>query len=327
MDQAHGGVARALGAGGLRRLEAGRLLLGQLQAAYEAPAAAAERGRAARALMFGGDRDAPTRDGMLGFITGMLDGSLRSSALFDVSDVTRRLDAEQARCVLFAAAARLASGTAGYFSFAEMISDELATDDLAMTPADVRLLAAVSAPAAGTPDIGVAIVAADPYQFALHAADRLLTAGTPGAAQLAEDVAAQAAAWHVRALSRYSSRVDYTPRLVRLRDRALALAGYPPQPRFEGPVGLVDGLPRRAGSGRPRTGRPVPPPCSRTACSPQRAVPLPAGRRSAGSGSTVSPTPARCCSGCSGCSPPRRLSASLTTSGPRTCSLTATSRW
>ena len=44
----------------------------------------------------------------------MLDGSLLSSPLFDVSDVAGRLDAESARCVLFAAAARLASGTAGY---------------------------------------------------------------------------------------------------------------------------------------------------------------------------------------------------------------------
>ena len=235
------GVAAVLGSGGLGRLAAGRRLLLGLQAAYEAPEAAAERGHAARAALHLGD---PAEEGpgdMRGLIFGMLDGSLLSGPLFDVSDVAGRLDAESARCVLFAAAARLASGTAGYFSFAELITGELAGRDLGMTPADVRLLAAVSAPSDGAPDIGVTVVAEEPFTLVLDHVERLLAAGVPGAAELAEAVAAQAAWWKVKSVNRYSRQAESEPRLAGLRDRALALAGYPPPPRFEGPVGLADG--------------------------------------------------------------------------------------
>ena len=219
-DRTGDGVAAALGSDGLGRLQAGRRFLAELQAAYEAPEPAEERGR---------------------LIFGMLDGTLLSGPLFDVSDVAGGLDAESARCVLFAAAARLASGTAGYFSFAELITGELTSRDLGMTPADVRLLAAVSAPSDGAPDIGVTVVAEEPFDLMLDHVERLLAAGAPGAAELAEAVAAQAAWWKVKSVNRYSQQVESEPRLADLRDRALALAGYPPPPRFEGPVGLADG--------------------------------------------------------------------------------------
>ena len=49
------GVGAALGSEGLGRLAAGQRLLVGLQAAYEAPEAAAERGHAARAALHLGD--------------------------------------------------------------------------------------------------------------------------------------------------------------------------------------------------------------------------------------------------------------------------------
>jgi Domain of unknown function (DUF4132) len=237
-DRVGSGIAAALDSGGLGRLEAGRRLLGELQAAYEASEAVEERRHAARAALHAGDPAGEEPGGVLGLVFGMLDGSLLSSPLFDVSDVVSGLDAESARCVLFAAAARLASGTAGYFSFAELIIRELSGRDLGMTPDDVRLLAAVSAPSDGAPDIGVTVVADKPFGLVLGFVERLLAAGE---AELAEDVAAQAAGWKVKSGSRYSQQVEHEPRPAGLRDRALALAGYPPPPRFEGPVGLADG--------------------------------------------------------------------------------------
>ena len=240
-DRAGDGVAAALDSDGLGRLQAGRRLFAELQAAYEAPEAAEERGQTARAALRLGDSAEEGPGDVLGLIFGMLDGSLLSSPLFDVSDVAGGLDAESARCVLFAAAARLASGTAGYFSFAELITGELTSRDLGMTPADVRLLAAVSAPSDGACDIGVTVVAEEPFGLVLDQVERLLAAGAPGAAELAEAVAAQAAWWKVKSVNRYSQQVEFEPRLADLRDRALALAGHPPPPRFEGPVGLADG--------------------------------------------------------------------------------------
>lgn len=236
-------MAQALGPEGLRRLETGRRLLAELQAAHESPGAVARRGLAAQGTLFpGADSAVPGPEAVISLITAMFDGSLRSSPLFDVSDLAARLDAEQARCVLFAASAWLATGTAGYFSFAESISDELATRNLVMTPADVRLLAATAAPAEGAPDIGVSQVAVHPFGFVLDCVERLLAARAPGAAELAEAVAAQAAWWHVKTVDRYSRAIDHEGgRVVSLRDRALALAGYPPPPWFEGPVTLADG--------------------------------------------------------------------------------------
>ena len=241
LDWVGDAVAAALDSAGLGRLESGRRILAELQTAYEAPAPVAERGRAARAALDLGEPGVEGPGAMLGLIVGMLDGSLLSSPLFDVSDVAGRLDAESARCVLFAAAARLASGTAGYYSFAELITGELAGRDLGMTPADVRLLAAVCAPSNGAPDIGVTVVAEEPFDLVLDQVERLLAAGAPNAAELAEAVAAQAAWWKVKSVDRYSQRAEHEPSVAGLRDRALALAGYPPPPRFEGSVGLADG--------------------------------------------------------------------------------------
>ena len=234
-------VAAALDSDGLDRLAAGRRRLAELQAAYESAEAVEERGQAARAAMHLGDPAEEGPGAVLGLIFGMLDGSLLSSPLFDVPDVAAGLDTESARRVLFAAAAWLASGTAGYFSFAELITRELADRDLGMTPADIRLLAAACAPSDGAPDIGVAVVAEEPFDLALDYVERLLAAGAPGATQLAEDLAAQAAWWKVKSADRYSRQVMHEPRLAHLKDRALALAGYPPPPRFEGPVALADG--------------------------------------------------------------------------------------
>jgi hypothetical protein len=245
------GIAAALDADGLRRLEAGRQLLAELQAAHEALEAVEERGRRLRAELsrggLAGDGltgEEPAGEGpggLLGMIFGMVSGSAGSSPLFDVSAEARRLDAEQARCVLFAAAALLASGTAGFFSFAELISSELADRELGMTAADVRLLAATSAPSEGGQDIGVIIVADQTFDLALDLVERLLSDGAPGAAELAEAVAAQAAGWKVEATFTPQWNPDVQPRVADLRDRALALAGYPPPPWFEGPVGLGDG--------------------------------------------------------------------------------------
>jgi hypothetical protein len=245
------GVAAALDADGLRRVEAGRLLLARLQSAYEAPEAVEERGRRLREqLPPGGPAgdggitdDEPAEDvpgQVLGMIFGMLGTPRASNPLFDVSAEASGLDAEQARCVLFAAAALLASGTAGFFSFASMISSELAERELAMTAADVRLLAAASAPSEGSPDIGVVVVAEEIFGLAVDLAERLLAGGGPGAAELAEAIAAQAASWNVPA--RFFPRLnrDRQPRLGDLQDRALALAGYPPPRWSEGPVGLAD---------------------------------------------------------------------------------------
>src|SRR5690348_7771187 len=235
------GVAAALDSGGLRRLEAGHRLLAELQAAYEAAEAAEERGRAVRAEMSPGDAAEEGLAVMLGLLTGLADGSLWSGPLFDVSDLAGRLDAEQARCVLFAAAARLAAGTEHCFSFARTISRELARRALVMTASDVRLLAAVSAPSEGGPDIGVAQVADRPFDLVLDFVERLLAAGTPGAAELAEAVAGQAAGWQVKPAHSPRDLPEYRPYLVDLRDRALALAGYPPPPGWAGPVGIADG--------------------------------------------------------------------------------------
>jgi len=234
-------IAAALDPDGLERLRAGRRLLAELQAAHESPEATLERGRAASATP---PSDDPAQDGpgaLLGMIFGMLGGSLRSSPIFDVSSVAAGLDAESARRVLFAAAAQLASGTTTYFSFAELITGELAGRDLGMTLADVRLLAAVSAPSERAPDIGISVVAEEPFGLMLDNVERLLGAGAPGAAELAEAAAAQAAGWNVKSVNRYSQEVAHEPPLAGLRDRALAVAGYPPPPRFEGPVGLSDG--------------------------------------------------------------------------------------
>ena len=241
LDRLGDGVAAALDSEGLRRLQAGLKLLAKLQAAYEAPETKEERGRAARAALHLSDPAEGGPGDVLGLVFGMLDGSLLSSPLFDVSAVAAGLDAESARCVLFAAAAQLASGTAGYFSFAELITGELGDRDLGMTAGDVRLLAAVSAPSDGAPDIGIAVVAQKPFDLVLEHMGRLIAVGGPGAAELAEAVAAQAASWKVKSINRYWHMVEFEPRLADLRDRLLALAGYPPPPRFEGPVGLSDG--------------------------------------------------------------------------------------
>src|SRR5579859_2338901 len=90
------GVAAALDPDGLRRLAAGRELLTRLNAAYEAADAVEERRRAVLAMLPGGlGEHGPAEDGaagMLGLILGMMDGSLRSSPLFDVSAVASGLD-------------------------------------------------------------------------------------------------------------------------------------------------------------------------------------------------------------------------------------------
>lgn len=194
-----------------------------------------------RAELLPGESDEDGPAVVLGLLSGVASGSLWSVPLFDLPDVVARLDAEQARCVLFAAAARLASGTEHCFSFARAISRELGRRTLAMTASDVRLLAAVSAPSEGGPDIGVAMVADRPFDLVLDFVERLLAAGAPGAAELAEGVAGQAAGWHVKPAYSPRDPAEYRPYLVDLRDRALALAGYPPSPGWAGPVGIADG--------------------------------------------------------------------------------------
>jgi hypothetical protein len=72
-------------------------MLAELHAAYEAPATAEERGRAARAALDLGEPAVEGPGAVIGFIFGMLDGSLSSSPLFGVSDVAGKLDAESAR--------------------------------------------------------------------------------------------------------------------------------------------------------------------------------------------------------------------------------------
>lgn len=108
-------------------------------------------------------------------------------------------------------------------------------DRLTLTADDVRLLAAVSEPADG-------LSAARPIYLVVSLVEEMLTRRVPGAADLAEAVAAQVSRWHLTTYHNLPVRErGFSSNIADLRDHALSLAGYPPPPHDEGPIGREDG--------------------------------------------------------------------------------------
>ena len=164
----------------------------------------------------------------------------RALDAWDVADRLTGLRAEQVRCLLFAVAERLASGSRDRLLFADCF-EEIAGSPPDLVAGDVRLLAAVSEP-------DVDYEAYRPFEFVVDMAEALVADGAVGAEALAGALAGQVLGWN--AMVYYWQGADWVlrageqlrehdqrTRVAELRDRVLELAGRPPAlPALEGPV-------------------------------------------------------------------------------------------
>jgi hypothetical protein len=151
---------------------------------------------------------------------------------------------EDQRCLLFAAAEGLGTGTrwnaladclgAGVFgvSVEQRCFRLIAEMGLELDAADVRLLGSVARPQ--SPMV---------FRLALQAAAGLMETGVPGAQAVADGLADRALGWNP--MYRIKARARHPERLSVLRDAALELAVRPPAPpEMEGPVSRDDGYGR-----------------------------------------------------------------------------------
>jgi Domain of unknown function (DUF4132) len=154
--------------------------------------------------------------------------------------------AEQRRCLLFALAERLAAGGEQYSEPAHWLT-ELCRMLPDLVVGDVRLLAMLAEPGAGSGG-------SRPFEVVVRSVGALLAERAPGAEPLAVAVAEQVCRWNVMTYHWYGADtvLRATPeelrewgagsQVVRLRDKALELAGLPPAlPAFEGAVSRDDG--------------------------------------------------------------------------------------
>jgi len=171
-----------------------------------------------------------------------VDGGPASAALeaFEVSDGLAQLPVEQLRCLLFAVCERIAEhGDLGSQSWeARDCFWALKDMDLDLAAGDVRLLAVVAEP--GDSGLGEQW---QPFRLVVALVARLLADGAIGAAALADAVADQVLGWNAMEYFAYGwTDPEYRQRVAQIRDRALALAGWPPAPpATEGAVGRDDG--------------------------------------------------------------------------------------
>jgi hypothetical protein len=165
---------------------------------------------------------------------------------WDVRDRLAGLPPEAVRCLMFALAERLSAGGEEYSPPAHWFY-WLSRLPLGLVAGDVRLLAAVAEPGAGSGGY-------KPFEFVVTMAARLLEKQAIGAEALAAAVGDQVLGWNPMSYHWFSA--DYVLRsrggagilagqvsgVASLRDRALDLAGYPPAlPPLEGPVSRDDG--------------------------------------------------------------------------------------
>jgi hypothetical protein len=159
-----------------------------------------------------------------------------------------RMTAEQQRCLLLALSERLAAGgEQNQYSAPSRWLCELSGMPLDLVAGDLRLLATVAEPGAGTGGYR-------PFEVVASKVEALLAQGAPGAERLADSVADQVSGWNVMKYHWYGADtvLRATPDQLRewgtgsnvaeLRDKALELAKrMPALPAFEGKVSRDDG--------------------------------------------------------------------------------------